>query len=466
MRLLSLALLSALATPALVAGARAQEYVEIPGGGNWVTDVSADGEVVVGLGPSPAGAFIWRWRVDAAPTYIGEDAYAVSADGQVVAGTMYDPSLGADVAARWTAATGWQSLGYLPNAGSCPSRSNVLDMSDDGSTIVGLSWDGCDGRGFVWTEATGMLELEPLAPNGNRASVVSRDGAVIAGFTKGTLASRTPAYWAPDTSGAALDPLYGGEVNGLSGDGSLSVGTLFFSGDEHYAAFVRDGSGAITRLGMLNPGEMAGRAVDVAEDGQTIAGYDYIGNARQAWVWTAGEGIVSLNDRLAGLGVNVPRELLTTEALSDDGRVVVGTALLAQGETVGYIATLGPDDAWVGLGGGSSGVAGVPSLTASGSLVGGTPVSLALRDAAPSAPTLGWLAFSSTPAPALGGTLHATPYDLQLVFTTSARGSLDLATTWPTGVPVGTELWVQFVVADASVPAGLVLSDAVRGTTP
>jgi len=463
-RVLSFALAGALVGPATVS---AQEYIEIPGGGNWVTDVSSDGSVVVGLGPSPQGAFYWRWQEDPAPTYIGEDAYAISDDGTVIAGTMLDPVLGVDVAARWTEATGWQSIGYLPNALNCPSKSNAFDMSADGSTIVGLSWNGCSGRGFVWTEATGMQELEALQLTGNRASVISADGSQIAGFTKGAVTSRTPAFWDLDTSGSVLDPNFGGEVNGLSNDGSVSVGTLYFAGDDFFSAFMRTASGVIMKLGALNPGQMAGRAVDISEDGGTIAGYDYIGNSREAWVWTSDDGIVSMNDRLAALGVMDAKTMLTCEAMSDDGNVVVGTALITQGETVGYIATFSStEDPWTDLGGGTPGIAGLPQLTGSGSLEGGTPVGLELVNAPASTPMLAWLSFASVPQSFFGGTVFATPFDAQFLFASDAAGEFSVGTVWPTGVPAGTEAWFQFIVSDPTVLWGLTLSNALKATAP
>lgn len=129
----------------------------------------------------------------------GTRATAVSDDGTTVLGDIPDPEspdpdLG-ETAAIWTAVGGWQSLGYLPNALECPSRSNGYELSADGSVAVGLSWDGCRGRGYRWTEATGMQELQFLTPvgsGGDRASVLSADGNLIGGFAQGTQ-TRTPA---------------------------------------------------------------------------------------------------------------------------------------------------------------------------------------------------------------------------------------------------------------------------------
>ncbi len=72
-----------------------------------------------------------------------------------------------------------------------------------------------------------MVPLESLANGGNRASVVSADGSVIAGFAQGSF-SRTPAVWDGTTlSGELLDPPNGdalGEITGIRDDGSVLLG--------------------------------------------------------------------------------------------------------------------------------------------------------------------------------------------------------------------------------------------------
>ncbi len=121
---------------------------------------------------------------------------------------------------------------------------------------------------------------------------------------------------------------------------------------------------------------------------------------------------------------------------------------------------------WTDLGGGSPGVNGVPTLGATGTLVAGQPFQIDLVDAAPTTPMLAWLSFSSTPFAALGGTVHAFPFASQFPRTSDAAGALSEGGPWPAGVLSGTDLWLQFIVQDLSVPAGLVLSNAVTATTP
>lgn len=253
---------------------------------------------------------------------LGLDATAVSDDGNVVLGDIPDPEgVGSNVAAIWTDATGWQSLGALPNALGCPSRSDGYELSADGTVAVGLSWDGCNGRGFRWTEATGMVELEPLANGGNRASVVSADGSVIGGFAQGSF-SRTPAIWDGLGNGELLDPPNGdalGEVHGISDDGTILLGE--WNGD----AFTwRDGSDRETvGAGSLLPG-WTGIATDIADNG-TVVGFDILQTSRRAWIQPFGVGpIILLEQYIEDNGGTVDYNLEVCQAISADGRTIIG----------------------------------------------------------------------------------------------------------------------------------------------
>jgi probable HAF family extracellular repeat protein len=122
--------------------------------------VSDDGSVVVGGGTG--GAFRWTaagGRVllgDLAGGTVKSNAYAVSADGSVVAGTS-NSALG-DEPFRWTAGGGVGGLGILPG-----SQSNVVRaISADGSVVVGQCWVGSRYQSFIWTPGLGMQNIETL----------------------------------------------------------------------------------------------------------------------------------------------------------------------------------------------------------------------------------------------------------------------------------------------------------------
>ncbi len=134
--------------------------------------------------------------------------------------------------------------------------------------------------------------------------------------------------------------------------------------------------------------------------------------------------------------------------------------------TTTYRQTAGGAPLWQNLGCGTDGAGGVPYLELAGTQLGGDPVTLSLVDGPPDALLLAWLSFASTPLPALGGTVHAHPFAVQVLAATDAGGMLHASATWPTGVPLGTDTFWQVIAADPSTLHGLVLSNAVRGISP
>ena len=339
-----------IAAPAALAETVTFELIPNALGAN---DMSPDGRYVVGEadwnGDGWAdGSYLWdsvtNTMTDLAnvvdPT-TGVPVTAVSDDGQFVLGTMPDPNdpnaggTVGNVAALWDAESGtWRSLGYLPNAGHCPSRSDGYELSADGSVAVGLSWDGCSGRGFRWTQASGMVELHNLANGSNRASVVSADGLVIGGFAQGNF-TRTPAVWdGTDASGELLDPNANalGEVHGISDDGTILLGSWWLndpnSTTSRATKWTAGPSGwERTRIaaGNLLPG-WEGIAMDIADNG-TIVGFDFLVGNRRAWIQPDGVGPLQLlKTYIQSHGGTVPTglNLEVCQAITIDGRYIVG----------------------------------------------------------------------------------------------------------------------------------------------
>jgi len=123
--------------------------------------------------------------------------------------------------------------------------------------------------------------------------------------------------------------------------------------------------------------------------------------------------------------------------------------------------------AWEDLGSGLAGVAGVPALAGAGTLEPGSPGSLSLTSAKPSALTNLFVSFASTPASFKGGTLVPVPPASTLSLFTNGVGSIPLSwPAWPAGLPAGTSLFFQYAIADAAAPAGVALSNALHAVTP
>lgn len=299
-------------------------------------DMSPDGRWIVGTRDGgncvSAGAYLYDALSDTMTALPGPgyDAFAVSDDGTIVLGVMPDPTTGAEVAALWRASTNqWQSLGFLPSAQQCPSLSNGYELSADGSVAVGLSWEGCSGRGFLWTESSGMQELESLANGSNRASVVSSDGTVIAGFAQGSF-SRTPAMWDNTLNGELADPPNGdlsGEFLGIRDDGSVLLGTAAVNGATSGRAVTWTSSQGFEIVGQGSVlSAWNGQAMDIA-DNDTIIGFDSFLGSRQAWIQPNGEGqLVGLKSYAMGLGVQFPAglQIEVAQAISADGSRIIG----------------------------------------------------------------------------------------------------------------------------------------------
>jgi uncharacterized membrane protein len=268
----------------------------------------------------------------------------LSADGTTVAGSMMNADEIVE-AARWTVGGGTDMLGALPDALSCPSISSGYALTGDGSTVVGLSWEGCSARGFTWTADGGMTDLENLGNGNNRASVISDDGQVIAGFAQGTF-NRTPAVWnASDSSGWLFDIDAQGEIGAMNSDGSILGGRYYDEnvGGDLLQPFYWTAEQGVIILPAV-PGYDGGYVTGFSADGRTIVGYSgTIFGGRVAAVWRAEWGAVALADKLAELGAPVPADFLpqVIRAVTDDGRTVVGWGLdLSSAETRAFIATL------------------------------------------------------------------------------------------------------------------------------
>ncbi|MHC5209227.1 MAG: hypothetical protein ACYTG2_00740 [Planctomycetota bacterium] len=124
-----------------------------------------------------------------------------------------------------------------------------------------------------------------------------------------------------------------------------------------------------------------------------------------------------------------------------------------------------PADPWTDLGFALAGTHGLPSLDGTGTLVGGTPLSLDLTNAVASSTATLFAGLSKLYAPFKGGTLVPS-FEIMILGLPTGTGSVSLGGTWPTGLPTGVSITFQFWIVDAAGPAGFSASNAVQGITP
>lgn len=241
------------------------------------------------------------------------------------------------LAGVWSDAAGWTEV-PSPYPSGCDANIGAgFDLSDDGEVVVGLMWDGCTPAAFRWTEADGTQILEVLgepmegSPNAptNRATVVSGDGRVAAGFAASGYLDRTPARWDADGSGALLTP----EITDLTGE----VLSIDYDGDtlgvtQGYDGYVWTPDGGMVSLGRLEtamPTDTVYPNAITADGGAVFGGVgSEFFTVPTAFVWTEAAGMRALQELAVAAGVEVPEGYWLTSviAVSDDGTVLLGRA--------------------------------------------------------------------------------------------------------------------------------------------
>jgi len=216
---------------------------DLPGGASssQAAGINADGSVVVGGSYSASGFEAFRWTQAGGMVGLGDlpggafssEAVAVSASGEVIAGNGSANSGGQ--AFRWTAADGLVGLGLMAGG----SFTNARSISADGAAIVGWGDDVNAGgnQAFRWTEAEGFVGLGDLA-GGTVHSVamdVSADGSAVVGLATAAQGSTAFVWDAARGMRSLLDVLtqdYGLDLagwrltfaSGVSDDGLVIVG--------------------------------------------------------------------------------------------------------------------------------------------------------------------------------------------------------------------------------------------------
>jgi len=465
---------------------------DLPGGTvlSSAQGVSGDGSVVCGYSNSAAGDQAFRWTLIGGLEGLGDlpggssysIARAISADGTTIVGDSSGTAGGH--AFRWRATSphgGMEDLGDLPGADNF-SIANGVDA--DGSVVVGHSSSINSGtlsaEAFRWTDpaagGSGIVGLGDL-PGSNFFSVAtacSADGARVACYGTSVAsgpASSEAARWTTISPMTGLGDLagggFGGNAFGMSANGTMIVGLSAATGGVFAFRWVDPaiGGAGMQSLGDIPGGSDFSRANGISGNGSVVVGQSVGPAGMEAIVWTPAAGMRSLKSVLQDdLGLDLTGWTLeVATAVSADGRTIVGYGPNPSGDYEGWVAHLGTGT-WTDLGQGLAGSLGVPVLTGTGILVGGSPVTLALSGAVSASPVTLIVGLGLLQAPFKGGTLVPTPNLIVGGNFTNLSGALVLSTTWPNGVPPGTNLYFQEWIADPLTDFSA--SNGLQATTP
>jgi uncharacterized membrane protein len=328
----------------------------------YVTGMSADGSVVVGvlgaLGPA------WRWTAATGVVDIGSvsQIVAISRDGKTIVGTANDAN-GIAYAAIWQSGKQWVTLPPPANVRVQDGKSTIgYSVSADGSVIVGLAYlNPLRVEGFRYDAKSGTVPLGTLTSGRSRASVVSADGNVVAGWDDLTGSGNGSGFWYGviwwEGFERLMNPFNGiGQVIGINDNGSALVGIGHPLASRHAYRFTSwDGHvedlGALKRLpgggigsGPVDPAlEDTSVATGVSNDGAVVVGSSGYQPPTDAFIWTSDTKMVKLSDYLASKGITGLEQwtLISAYTCSPDGKIIAGTGINnAEDRIEGYVVKL------------------------------------------------------------------------------------------------------------------------------
>lgn len=284
-------------------------------------DVSADGNVVVGYSRDNLGRFrAFRWTRTEGMVDLGtlggnwSAALGVSANGDVIVGNANNYQ-GGLYACFW-------SDGLITSLDTINTvKNSATSISADGSVIVGsmffhISPDNY--HAFIWNSGTEMMDLGTLGGLNSVANDASFDGAIVVGGSQLSNRDWRAFRWV----GGIMQDL--GTIGWQSTANAISGNGLVVVGDCNQAKAFRwtEGDG-MQDLGNL--GKYDCSALDVTYDGSIIVGWAKRNTDDKvvAFIWSEQTGMKDLNSLYANQ-VGVGKHLVRAEAISNDGRYIVG----------------------------------------------------------------------------------------------------------------------------------------------
>ncbi len=330
----------------LCAAAQQPALALLPVGPGYITGLSDDGLAATGQLYADYQTFRWSLRDGLQP--LGRGTFStlsiisgmptISGDGKTIGSTVLDDSGSVATFGRWTVQGGWQQLAPpLPPGGGVMDQqdSGVFGMSRNGQVVTGLFWrpgqSGGSAHGAVWTAATQMVDMGSDGYS-SRIDGASADGSVLAGWDEHpSYGTRRAAVWVNGVK-TILDPSdWPSEAAAVNGAGTLIVGQSADPANnyrETATLWAWDGSQWQRRFLGVVPDSRANSvsyASGLSDDGRVI-----VGSARRnaskptsvGFVWTEADGMMDAMDYLKARGHDLHRKLdvFSVPRVTPDGR--------------------------------------------------------------------------------------------------------------------------------------------------
>lgn len=159
-----------------------QELSNVPGTDAIASDISPDGNVVVGYFSDSAGshAFLWNAGVvtvmSSLPNGFDTKSQAVCGVGASLVGSALNSNF-TEMASRWSSNGSVQLLPQLAGA----ETSYAEGCSNDGTAVIGASTDSKGNLAAVRWDSAGARSLGALGGSSSEAHAISGDGNIVVG---------------------------------------------------------------------------------------------------------------------------------------------------------------------------------------------------------------------------------------------------------------------------------------------
>jgi len=246
-------------------------------------------------------------------------AYAMSADGTTVVGESHS--------ANGTEAFRWNG-GVMTGLSDLPLgifESSARGVSGDGSAVAGLGNGASGATGFVWNTTTLTLTpLAPLLPTGtSQAYAISGNGLVAVGSSDSLLGVQATS-WVGPAAPVGLGDLAGGAFRSQALAASADGLTIVGDSDSANGSEAFRWTGTMAGLGDLAGGAFDSQALGASPNGALVVGRGESASGEEAFLWTSGPGMVGLGDLPGGTFQSVAYDVT-------NGGVVVGSSETAVG---------------------------------------------------------------------------------------------------------------------------------------
>jgi choice-of-anchor C domain-containing protein len=275
----------------------------------------------------------------AAPLAAYNAATGVSSNGTVIVGTLNDEGP-YDRGFRWTKRTG--TVEFYTNLNLSLSPNGV---SGDGRVIFGLGWAVTNQSlylAFRWTSEAGLQLLNTLGGAIGAVSDATHNGEMLVGVAQNFSGRYRACRW----MGADVNPeplaseMANSAAEAITPDGRLMVGSSWETVDAKRMCRWTGTNGSQEILD-TNSNYSSTYATDVSAKGDRIVGIGTQGlSVFFALLWTQDDGLKSLDECFSEV---LPEGWSFThaQAISSDGRWIVGQAFKAGWGQVGFVLDTG-----------------------------------------------------------------------------------------------------------------------------